>query len=78
MQGLIFVRGHAEDVDKDLCSTDAYNVEMQKRMHSNICYIHDAGPNYTHILPALIVGSFPQTRDDLDNLANEVGGPFPL
>mmetsp|Transcript_28004 Transcript_28004/g.53303 ORF Transcript_28004/g.53303 Transcript_28004/m.53303 type:complete len:413 (-) Transcript_28004:351-1589(-) len=61
---------HGQKVSKE---AQAYNQEMRERMHSNICYEHDAGTNYTHILPALILGSCPQTPEDISHLCLEAG-----
>lgn len=40
---------------------------------SSICYYHEWGMNYSHILPNLVVGSVPQDSDDIDYLRNHLG-----
>jgi hypothetical protein len=45
---------------------------MQQKMKSNICYLHDAGPNYSYIIPSIICGSCPQQQSDIDHLRDVV------
>jgi hypothetical protein len=68
--GPIFVRGNAAEGTSG--TTDQYNLEMQQKMKSNICYMHDAGPNYSYILPSIICGSCPQEQSDIDHLCDVV------
>eukprot|EP00854_Cymbomonas_tetramitiformis_P006210 gene6210-7442_t len=42
-------------------------------MGSDICYNHELGMNYTYILPELVVGSVPQTTEDINHLSEKVG-----
>ena len=53
--------------------TEAYNVEMSRRMGTTIEYRHDLGVNYTLVADDVIVGSFPQRPRDLDHLADVAG-----
>jgi protein-tyrosine phosphatase len=66
-KGVVFARGDGNVTTT--ATTDDYNLEMQSRMRSNICYIHEAGLNYTHVLPGLIVGSCPQSGEDIKYLS---------
>jgi len=68
--GPIFVRGNAAEGTSG--TTDQYNLEMQQKMKSNICYMHDAGPNYSYIIPSIICGSCPQEQSDIDHLRDVV------
>jgi len=69
--GPIFVRGNAAEGTSG--TTDQYNLEMQQKMKSNICYMHDAGPNYSYIIPSIICGSCPQEQSDIDHLRDVAG-----
>uniref|UniRef100_A0A0C9SB41 TSA: Wollemia nobilis Ref_Wollemi_Transcript_891_1192 transcribed RNA sequence n=1 Tax=Wollemia nobilis TaxID=56998 RepID=A0A0C9SB41_9CONI len=53
--------------------TDQYNREMQREMRNPYEYHHDLGMHYTRITPNLIVGSQPQSVEDID-LLKEDGG----
>lgn len=53
--------------------SDAYNIIMQRQMRSPYEYHHDLGIYYTRILDNLIVGSQPQTADDINRLHHEEG-----
>ncbi|KAH9314753.1 hypothetical protein KI387_023380 [Taxus chinensis] len=53
--------------------TDQYNEEMQRRMRNPYEYHHDLGMHYTRITPNLIVGSQPQSVEDIDKLKEEEG-----
>ena len=44
---------------------------MQKQMSTSMTYDHEAGRNYTRVLPDRIVGSCLQTADDARHLADE-------
>ncbi|XP_048495240.1 phosphoglucan phosphatase LSF2, chloroplastic [Beta vulgaris subsp. vulgaris] len=49
-------------------SVEEYNIAMKKMMRNPYEYHHDLGMNYTLILDNLIVGSQPQTPEDIDHL----------
>lgn len=70
--GPIFVRGYAPEAHSSP-DQDQYNLEMQQKMKSNICYLHDAGPNYSYIIPSIICGSCPQQQSDIDHLRDVAG-----
>lgn len=55
------------DIQEDL--SDEYSQEMQQRMGGVLTYRHEDGMNYNEILDDLIVGSCPQTPDDIDRQA---------
>lgn len=46
--------------------SDEYSQEMQQRMGGVLTYRHEDGMNYDNILDDLIVGSCPQTPQDID------------
>lgn len=46
---------------------------MQRQMRNPYEYHHDLGVYYTRILDSMIVGSQPQTEDDIDRLYHEGG-----
>lgn len=46
--------------------SDEYSQEMQQRMGGALTYRHEDGINYDEILDDLIVGSCPQTPQDID------------
>lgn len=69
--GIVFAG--TSNCDSIHAQTDSYNAEMRSRMGSDICYHHELGMNYTYILPELIVGSVPQTTDDINHLSEKVG-----
>ena len=52
------------DVEEGLSSE--YSQEMQQRMGGVLTYRHEDGMNYNDILDDLIVGSCPQTPEDVD------------
>ena len=52
------------DVEEGL--SDEYSQEMQQRMGGVLTYCHEDGMNYNDILDDLIVGSCPQTPEDVD------------
>ncbi|OEL15970.1 Phosphoglucan phosphatase LSF2, chloroplastic [Dichanthelium oligosanthes] len=50
---------------------DDYNAAMKRMMRNPYEYHHDLGMNYAVITDSLIVGSQPQTPEDIDHLKNE-------
>ncbi|KAI8476474.1 MAG: phosphatases II [Monoraphidium minutum] len=60
--------GAGADAEVDEKS-DEYTAEMQSKMGTGLTYRHEAGINWNHIMPDLIVGSCLQTPDDVDKLA---------
>eukprot|EP00252_Welwitschia_mirabilis_P013674 TRINITY_DN3007_c0_g1_i1.p1 TRINITY_DN3007_c0_g1~~TRINITY_DN3007_c0_g1_i1.p1 ORF type:complete len:271 (+),score=23.17 TRINITY_DN3007_c0_g1_i1:103-813(+) len=53
--------------------SEEYNRIMQQQMRNPYEYHHDLGMNYTRITPNLIVGSQPQTAEDISYLKQEEG-----
>ncbi|KAI5082123.1 hypothetical protein GOP47_0001866 [Adiantum capillus-veneris] len=52
---------------------DEYNRAMQRQMRSPYEYHHDLGIYFTRIIDGLIVGSQPQTPDDVDKIYKDEG-----
>ncbi|CAN6361222.1 unnamed protein product [Urochloa humidicola] len=55
-----------------------YNTAMKRMMRNPYEYHHDLGMNYAVISDSLIVGSQPQTPEDIDHLKNEVNVAYIL
>lgn len=53
--------------------SDEYNRTMQRQMRNPYEYHHDLGMYYTRIIDGLIVGSQPQTPEDVDRLYEDEG-----
>mmetsp|Transcript_23232 Transcript_23232/g.64496 ORF Transcript_23232/g.64496 Transcript_23232/m.64496 type:complete len:393 (+) Transcript_23232:188-1366(+) len=59
--------------------SDQYSAEMQQKMGGSLAYKHEDGINFAYVLPDIIVGSCPQSPEDVDRLAEEgVGTIFCL
>ncbi|CAJ1976644.1 unnamed protein product [Sphenostylis stenocarpa] len=55
-------------VDKEVEKSETYSHSMAKAMGAVLFYKHELGMNYNFIRPDLIVGSCPQTPDDVEKL----------
>lgn len=59
-------RRAVQDDTKEETLSEAYSDTMQKRMgDAKLVYRHEDGMNYTRITDDIIVGSCPQSADDL-------------
>ncbi|MCO5574740.1 hypothetical protein L7F22_028530 [Adiantum nelumboides] len=59
--------------DEATSKSDEYNRTMQRQMRNPYEYHHDLGMYYTRLVDGLIVGSQPQTPEDVDKLYKDEG-----
>ena len=52
--------------DEEAAKSDKYSKEMQSKMGGGLAYVHEDGMNFNYVLPDLIVGSCPQSVDDVE------------
>jgi len=54
-----------------MAATSDYTKDMQAKMGTSLSYRHEDGMNYALAFPRIIVGSCPQTADDVNKLQSE-------